>query len=63
MKKKQFFEALVKTEYIYPYSGKVRKVFQLYYLPDNHKYINILIDETDKNRAWKKFKNQYLKQK
>ena len=56
LKRKQFFDALVKTEMTYCFSGKTVTVFQLVYLPDKHRYLNFTISETNKQKAWKYFK-------
>lgn len=56
LKRKQFFDALVKTQKTYYFSGLTETVFQLAYLPNDHDYYNWIIRETNKQKAWKVFK-------
>jgi hypothetical protein len=49
--KKEFFLAASKTELIFTFSGRQIKVFKLAYLPEGHKYLNLVIEETNKEMA------------
>ncbi len=56
MTRKQFFEAISRTEYIFPFSGRTLTMYQLLYLPEENRLGGLIIEATSKLKAWNVFK-------